>query len=139
MEPLQWPEYLRDSLEDYHRWQTIVVQIASPLIRKAIAFQLSTRPPIDPLTWGDNPYRQHIARVLCQHIQKCYGWPNDRFLPQDPFDIVCLIPWDDLELEEMVIGLEEILRLRVPDAEAVSWCGKSLAHVVDSLSRCQRT
>lgn len=48
MKPLQWPEYLRDSLEDNHRWGTSAVQRAFSRIRKDIGSQLSARIPIDP-------------------------------------------------------------------------------------------
>ncbi len=34
----------------------------------------------------------------CKHLQRNYEWPNDHCVPEDPFDILILLPWDDLEI-----------------------------------------
>ncbi|HVF10411.1 MAG TPA: hypothetical protein VNA16_06400, partial [Abditibacteriaceae bacterium] len=50
----------------------------------------------------------------------------------DPFDIAFQVPWDDLQIVEFVMRVEEDLEFEVKDEEAQSW-GGVLGDIVDFL------
>jgi len=77
--------------------------------------------------------RIRMGIVVCKKIQETYEWPNDHFLPEDPFDILMLMPWDDLEIVELVMALEEDLEIDIPNPEVEAWFGATLSTVVDRL------
>ena len=81
---------------------------------------------------GDNPKRLEMARYLCLLIKEKYDWPNDHFIPNDPFDIVFQIPWDDLDIIEVIMRCEEDLEIEIKDEEAQEW-GGALGDIVDFL------
>ncbi len=80
--------------------------------------QLLARPKPDPNIWGNNSVRQEMGQYLCATLKEEYEWPNDHFIPEDPFDIAFQIPWDDLQIVEFVMRVEEDLEFEVKDEEA---------------------
>jgi hypothetical protein len=133
MKSLEWPgdfyepvpsSWLKRFLDPYPNFVPV---------KEALDRQLRERSRPDPGVWGDDPLRVRTALAACKLIQENYQWPNDHFLPADPFDIVCLIPWDDLDIVELVMSLEEHLGVTLDDAKALSWEGTTLDGVVDTL------
>ncbi|MCW3097797.1 MAG: hypothetical protein JWL77_3415 [Chthonomonadaceae bacterium] len=75
---------------------------------------------------------------MCKRIQEEYEWRNDHFLPGDPFDIVFLMPWDDLEIVEVIMECEDHLGIEIKNEDALAWSGTMLGNVVDTLlAKCK--
>ena len=55
---------------------------------RALYAQMVGRPPIPEDTWGDDLGRCAAARTICEIIRDAFVWPNDRFIPADPFRCV---------------------------------------------------
>jgi acyl carrier protein len=130
VEPLRWPEFYQARSEESKTfWQRLPLigwLFASSdyeAVAKSIKEQLLARPKPDPHLWGDDPQHVQMAQYLCRVIQEEYEWPNDHFVPDDPCEIVFLLPWDDLEIVELVMRIEEELGFEVPDDEAEKWSG----------------
>ena len=64
-------------------------------------------------------------------ILKTYPWRSDLFIPNDPFQIVFLMPWDDLEIFEVVMELEEKLNIHISDEDMEKNIPKTLCAFVD--------
>ena len=50
--------------------------------------ELGARPPIPPEVWGPDPCRQRMGVFISKLIGECSEWETDRFVPDDPLDIV---------------------------------------------------
>lgn len=46
------------------------------------------RPPIPPEIWGPDPRRQQMGAFISKLIGECIVWQADRFIPDDPLEIV---------------------------------------------------
>ena len=90
---------------------------------RGIHKQLLARPKPLPGVWGDDPKRLQTARYLCGVLKEEYDWPNNHFIPDDPFDIIFQIPWDDLQIVEVVMRFEEDLKIKIEDKEAEKFTG----------------
>lgn len=55
---------------------------------RALNAQMLARPPIPEEIWSDDPGRCAAARTICEIIRDAFVWPNDRFIPADPFRCV---------------------------------------------------
>lgn len=148
MTPLQWPAYFRrplhgkpDAAERTSWVARLIQQFTEPSdydrVRQDIGEVLSARPRPDPGVWGTDPARIRTGLTLCRKIQEEYEWPNDHFIPEDPFDIAMLIPWDDLEIVELMLALEESLQFPITNEEANLWVGSTLGSVTDHLLTLQ--
>jgi acyl carrier protein len=133
MKSLAWPDafYQPAPSSRLKRFFTPYANFAQ--VKEALDQQLRERPRPDPHLWGDDPVRVKTGSLLCKLIEETYQWPNDHFLPDDPFDIACLLPWDDLDIVELTMSLEENLDRTIEDAKVLSWAGASLRGVVESL------
>ncbi|RYG75021.1 hypothetical protein EON80_02020 [bacterium] len=145
MAPLHWPEsYQPTPREPRSFWERLPLigewfeASDYPEVVPTLMGQLAARPKPDPTIWGDDPVRVEMALYLCNVVQQAYGWPNDHFLPEDPFEIVFLEPWDDLEIIECAMQVEEDLGLDLPDETVKEW-GGTLGNVVDSLVAIQKS
>ena len=132
MMPLQWPEFYLQPVQ--MSWLKRLWHKSDYLqVMEYLQRQLLTRSRPDLRIWGEDPMRIRMGIVVCKKIQETYEWPNDHFLPEDPFDILMLMPWDDLEIAELVMGLEEDLEIDIPNPEVEAWFGATLSTVVDRL------
>lgn len=139
MEPLHWPDfYPAESAKPESIWEKLPLvgwwfspSDFKPVIDN-INEQLLARPKPDITVWGNDLTRQKMAQYICSTIKTEYGWPNDHFIPNDPVEIVFQFPWDDLELVEFVMRVEEYLKIEIKDEEAETWDGV-LAGIVDFL------
>jgi hypothetical protein len=95
--------------------------------------QQRLRPPLDPLRWGANPSNVIIGKRICAIVQEHYDWATDRFIPEDPFEIVFLLPYDDLEFEEFALTIEHEFRVKLSDEELQTLVGKTLGYFVDTV------
>lgn len=137
MTPLEWPDFVQQPAPAswfkrhftcWNNYWNNLHQATAHLNR-----QLLARPRPDPLVWGEDPLRIKMGLLVCKRIQTNYAWPNDHFLPEDPFKTITLLPWDDLDIVELVMALEEELDIVIVDAEAMSWDELTLGNVVDRL------
>jgi acyl carrier protein len=141
MTPLTWPDLLPQPEPGSWVQQLFTSGSYYSNLRKAtehVTKELLARSKPDPLLWGDDPRRIQIGALVCKCIQENYFWPNDHFLPEDPFDIACLLPWDDLDIVELVMSFEEVLDLTIDDAEVESWFGATLSTVVARLQALEK-
>ena len=69
--------------------------------------QLFRRQKPSPARWGTDVSRIRIGQLICRVAKEQYGWSNDYFLPDDPFNIVFLVLWDDLDIVEVAMKIEE--------------------------------
>lgn len=128
MNSLQWPADF-DPAAKRAWWRKYPGD--SRRIFEQVSKQLLDRERPAPEIWGEESARIQTALRICRRIQEQYEWPNDRFLPGDPVDIVMLMPWDDLDIVEFVMQLEEDFGIDLPDEEAEKW--KILGDILDSV------
>jgi acyl carrier protein len=138
MMPLQWPPFFQQPVHASWFKQLFTSQDNYTQVMEHLKREIRARPRPDPRIWGDDPHRILMGLLLCKKIQGVHEWPNDQFLPEDPFVIVMLIPWDDLEIMELALDLEEELGFDIPNAEVVSWVGTTLSGVVDRLMAMEK-
>jgi len=95
--------------------------------------QLLARGPSDPSRWGDDPLRVRIGQLACKLIREEYDWPSDHFLPDDPLDVVFLVPWEDMQWVEMAMGLTIDLNIDADDAIRIAREATTLGDMVDTM------
>ena len=144
MEPLHWPDFYQSEADEpqsfWKRLPFIGWLFSSSdyeAVINSVKEQLLARPKPSPGMWGDDLSRVKMARYLCSTVKEEYEWPNDHFIPDDPFEIVFQMPWDDLKIVEFVMRVEEDLDVNVPDEEAEMW-GGTLGNIVDYLVAKQK-
>lgn len=103
-----------------------------PLV-KSIASQLRSRPEPPPHIWGSDPRRVRLGLFLSRVAEEAMGWPNSRFIPADPVDVVFWAHEDGLDLEFAIQRIEKELHIKLAIAEVEGWFGKTLGEVIDHL------
>src|SRR5438093_13788719 len=106
MNALQWTINLkpRSKIDNILEFIPIIGPMLAPINRQwaptveEIKEQLLGREIPTASTWGVDPLRVSIGNRIGRLIQEEYEWPNDHFIPDDPLDVVFLMPWDDLEI-----------------------------------------
>ncbi len=83
------------------------------------------------LMWETSPQTKKVAKEMREIILKTYPWRSDLFIPNDPFQIVFLMPWDDLEIIEVVMDLEEKLNIHISDEDMEKNIPKTPSAFVD--------
>jgi len=108
-----------------------------PIVR-SIEQQLCERPDTSQL-WGADPDRQRISSAIRKIAQEECGWPNDRFIPADPLDIVLWGHKDGLDNVSAVMRIEKEFGFSLPDSdsERPRW-GGTLGELVDRLIANER-
>jgi acyl carrier protein len=143
--PLQWPDFYTPT-ERKSVWQRLPLigwMFSAGLpgyteVVEDLRQQIRERPEVDSARWGDDPLYQRVGQAVCKITREQYEWPNERFLPDDPVEIVFLMPWDDLEIVEVVMQLEEELGISIEDDEAETW-GGTLGDFVERLGDKMRS
>ncbi len=97
--------------------------------------QLRVREPIPSEVWGDDPNRAEFGREMAALIAARIDWPNDHFIPEDPFEwVTYVIGGEDLEHTEIIMALEENLGITIDDEyEWGSFLQWTFGEVVDYL------
>jgi len=83
--------------------------------------------------WGDDPDRRAAAVVVCQEIQKEFGWPNDHYLPDDPLR---LLTWTAAPDVELLFALGEVgrrLGVRALPPADFDYANATLSDLVDRI------
>ena len=103
-----------------------------PMVRE-IERQLRARPDTTHY-WGTQSPQQEVGQRLRPVLADEFGWPNDHFLPDDPFGIVCWAHLDGLDDVFAIQHIEELfdVALPVPALERL-WQHGTLGEFVDLL------
>ena|GEM_PF-6049364 len=98
--------------------------------------QLSMRQCPSPLRWGSDAPHLRVGYVICRIAKEHFDWINDYFIPDDPFDIVFLTPWDDLDLVVIAMDIEEELEisLELEPEEVYALCGGTVNDFVELIT-----
>ena len=100
-------------------------------MQQGLEQQLSQRQCPSPLRWGPDSTHLRIGHLICRLAKKQYDWVNDYFIPDDPFDIVFLTPWDDLDLVIIAMDIEEELEISLEPQEVYALCGGTVNDFVE--------
>jgi hypothetical protein len=148
MESLHWPEGYKVEQyvpkEWFENWPFSLVffWLGKPLwiykdrfkpVIIEIETQLISRPKPSHAVWGTDQNRVKMAQDVCAIVKDIYGWPNDYFIPQDPFDVVFQMTFGEFELAECIVRFQEELSVNIGNQEAEKWSGKSMGDMVDCL------
>lgn len=74
--------------------------------RRAICRQLRLRPAVVAALWGNDPKILQVAWGVSQIVAEKIGWPNDRFIPEDPCEIVFAGYPSGLEVAEALAEID---------------------------------
>lgn len=138
MKPLQWPPLFYQPVQLSWFQRLFAPDDRYRQVTEQLKRELKARPRPEPPTWGADPERVRIALLLCKKTQETYDWPNDHFIPEDPFEIIALLPWDDLDVVELAMALEEDLTIDIENFEVETWASITLGEVVDQLLKRKR-
>jgi hypothetical protein len=84
--------------------------------------------------WGPGPRRQKASASLCTLIMEELGWPNDRFMPEDPSGVAFWAHRDGLDGVTALMRLEREFEVHFPDEEWERLCRHgTLGELVDRL------
>lgn len=115
-------------------WRFLGVQWTS--IAQSVDRQLRERGENYVALWSSHPNRDLALRVS-DVICRTQGWPNNRFVPDDPFDL--LLPfrrYDGMDAVDTVIAIEKALELpQLPDTFWDECASRSFGEVVQHLAR----
>jgi hypothetical protein len=75
--------------------------------------QLKARPDSVDQAWLAAGLDLGIAKLLCRKTAGLRAWPNDRFIPDDPIDVVLDDPWGDLDMVDVLLDCEQELGIHV--------------------------
>lgn len=102
-------------------------------IAEKVERQLRERSAPPDAIWGDDPERVAVARCVCRVAQAEMGWPNDRFIPGDPVDVVFWAHNDGLDFDVAVLEIADHLGTEISIEESRAWFGLTLGDVVSWL------
>ena len=124
----------------YHRFLKEVLALGgsktTDLVKKAfepikaktstrdIKFRLELREKFPDLWaefWPNEPGLLAVRDRLSRIIRGYGSWPNDRFLPDDYFDLLIWPDTDSLDLVEITMEFEETFKINVPDKNIIQF------------------
>ena len=104
----------------------------------SIERQLRERPETSG-EWPPNPRQQEICSALRRLIKEEFGWPNDHFIPTDPFGIAFWAHQDGLDDVSAVQRMEQEFGLRVPATKWEHlWSNGTLGELLELLVAADR-
>lgn len=84
--------------------------------------------------WGSDPKRREVSTSFRRLIAEEFGWPNDHFVPGDPFGIACWGHRDGMDNVSAVMRIEKEFCFQQPDFEWERlWLHGTLGEFVDQL------
>ena len=118
IKPLRWPKYWRDPTNLQKSLLGVpVIGIQDKTFRE-LCEQLAARDESRGDEWEseeDARLAERVTAILARHL----GWPSDRFIPRDPFEIVCwdrrAYPNNDLVQLEALLEIEREIGVGFPD------------------------
>ena len=145
--PLRWPDFYLEAISATPAKKTPVLHFIENLfsnlfatfphasrvedhLNAILALRAPHRATIE-LMWETSPQTKKVAKLVRKIILETYPWRSDLFIPNDPFSIVFLMPWDDLEISEVIMELEEKLVIHITDEEMEKTIPKTLGAFVD--------
>jgi hypothetical protein len=106
-------------------------------IFKSVCRQLEERGADVEDLWGSDPRRRRAVEIVSGIIAKHMGWPNTRFVPQDPFWIVMWDRYstlvDELRHEDVRVDLESAFGTKVSRTQLSDWYAWPYGRVIDQL------
>jgi hypothetical protein len=133
VEPLRWPDFYEPRRHPIILFSRRAAANWRATVQDARA-QLQARPSPSADRWGTGDCRRDVGQTLCSLVQRTYDWPNDHFIPEDPVDVVFLMPDDDLEIVEVILEFQKALGVRLPDVHAKLETCKLLGDFVEVLA-----
>ena len=116
MEPLKWPEFYKPAQQKSFLGAFTRLQKENwDRVKHSVYKQLLSRPRPDLDQWGHDDCRHKVGQTLCNLVKQMYGWPNNHFIPEDPIDVVFLMPHDDLEIVEVILEFEDVFNVLPPN------------------------
>jgi hypothetical protein len=142
--PLTWPSTGRpqDSLfERCCMWMPIVGwfvgaihwQFRSHPIVRHIDQQLEYRNNLKAIEWSGDTQRQLFGRWLSHVIAQEMTWTNDRFLEDDPIEILCWSHDDGLDFDFVLQAIDVKIGRKLSQEEADHLLSLTLGEAVDYL------
>jgi hypothetical protein len=84
-----------------------------------------------------DPECSHLAAFVARTIKEEFGWPNDHFIPDDPFDLMLF--GDEGTGVEVLNAIEDYLELPrglISDEQLEQYCRLTFGEVVTQLLSC---
>ena len=143
-DPLSWPPDGLPPAKDFERkcrsipivGQLLAYRMEQHRLRQIAGrfrAQVRQRPPTDPKAWGDDPKRQQFAAFLADVIRDAGGWPNDHFIPSDPFSILCWEHNTGMEYILVQLAVEEKIGREIQSEQFYRISNMSFGEAVDFL------
>jgi len=83
--------------------------------------QISERPSSYIDAWSDNAYIIPLRNELAACIVKPMDWPCDKFLPNDPCDIIFFDDYLEFSSGCCLVDIEKKYKLCIPVGELSKW------------------
>ena len=81
-----------------------------------------------------------IIRVeICEIIKAHMGWPNSRFLPDDPLDMVLMLSWHEMDYNLIFMDIEkkysiDLILFETTDLSSIK-LGEFITHICSLISK----
>jgi acyl carrier protein len=101
--------------------------------RRGIITQLKQREASCLAFWSENKQRREAFEAISKIIQRDFGYPNNYFIPEDPFEILFWF-WDDFDgmaAVEASMNLEDKFGISLSEQDFVKMLNMTLGEVVD--------
>src|SRR6266404_815554 len=135
--PLRWPF----DWNHLTAWQKMLslIPFVGPQARahKDIVYQLRHRSAASIELWNRfSKSEVELARIISKVVKEALRWPNDYFIPDDPFEIVIWDKHGDMATTETIAAIER--KIGVEQKASAEWenlTKKNYGSVVRFLSR----
>ncbi len=84
--PLRWPGGSKP--QPSRSFFTIDPNKPLYMALKNLDKEVAARPSIPPRIWGEDPKRRRMAETICRLLKQHLFWSTDKFIPQDPIEII---------------------------------------------------
>ena len=112
--------------------------IASRLLKKRIRHvvdyinaQLTERPSIKLEEFYYDDLKKEVAWFLREIIFETIGWKSDKFIPEDPIDIIMWSHYDDLDEAMVIVAIEYAIGRSLLESELTSISKGTLGDLVE--------
>jgi len=141
VEPLKWPKYFQDYVDDLRR-RPPAINFSIPYFGaedrayRDVCAQIKKRTRCSLKAWLRIDQRYVVARELSALLARICRWPNDFFIPDDPFEVLChsALFLDDFPMMDLCLAMIEQFEIRGDEISADDWTGLlklNLGQVVD--------
>jgi acyl carrier protein len=99
--------------------------------RRGIITQLKQREASCLAFWSKNKQRREVFEAISKIIQRDFGYPNNYFIPEDPFEILFWDDFDGMAVVEASMNLEDKFGISLSEQDFVKMHNMTLGEVVD--------